>query len=97
MLFLLSKKFAIPVSGEKFILKNISTEKESGEPDEIHDSQKCLRESSSKKFKKKIFHGFSMFFKFKRSILRFFFFAVFFLFFFKRSYNLRDYEVLALR
>ena len=53
--FFTSKKFAIPVSGEKVILKNISTEKESGEPDEFHDSQKYLRETSSKKFSKKIF------------------------------------------
>ena len=72
--FVLSNNFAILASGEKFILKNISTEEESEEIDEFHDSQKFLGESSSKKLfkKKKIFHGFCMFFKFKRSILRFF-------------------------
>ena len=59
--FLLSKKFAIPVSGEKFILKNISTEKESEEPDEFHDSQKCLSESSSKYSKKNFFMDFLCF------------------------------------
>ena len=61
MHFLLSKKFAIPASGEKFILKNISTEKESEEADEFHDSQKCLRQSSSKKFSKKNFMDFVCF------------------------------------
>ena len=92
-LFFTSKKFAIPVSEEKFILKNISTDKESEEADEFHDFQKCLGESSSKKFSKKFFHGFCMFFKFKGSILRFFF-CVFFLSFFKRSYNLRDLHII---
>ena len=55
------------------VLKNISAKEESEEADEFHDSQKCLGESSSKKFSKKFFHGFYMFFKFKGSILRFFF------------------------
>jgi len=58
-------------------LKNISAKEESEEADEFHDSQKCLRQSSSKKFSKKIFHGFCMFFKIKRSILRGFFLILF--------------------
>jgi len=45
--FVLSKHFAISASGEKIILKNISAKKESEEADEFHDSQKCLRQSSS--------------------------------------------------
>eukprot|EP00493_Phyllostaurus_siculus_P001724 UN01733 len=46
----------------------------------------------AKHFSKKKIHGFCMFFKFKRSILRFFFVVLFFYSFFKRSYNLRDCE-----
>ena len=92
MCFVLSKHFAISASAEKIILKNISAKEESEEVDECHDSQKCLRQSSSKKFSKKSFHGFCMFFKFKGSILRFFL-RSFFLFFFKRSYNLRDKKI----
>ena len=47
MRFILSNTFAILDSGEKFILKNISTEEESEEIDEFHDSQKCLGQSST--------------------------------------------------
>ena len=79
------KHFAISASGEKLLWKKI-TEEESEEADEFHDSQKCLGQSYSKTFSnKKKFHGFCMFFKFKGSILRFFFrffFALFFAFFF---------------
>ena len=63
--FVLSNNFAISSSGEKISLKNISAKEESEEADEFHDSQKCLRQSSSKKFSKNHFHGFCMFFKFK--------------------------------
>ena len=49
-MFFTFEKVCYPVSGENFILKNISTEKESEEADEFHDSQKCLGESSRKKF-----------------------------------------------
>ena len=80
--FVLSNNFAISASGEKIILKKISAKEESQEADEFHDSQKCLHQSSSKKFSKKNFHGFCMFFKFKRSILRFFFCVFFYNFFF---------------
>ena len=59
--FILSNTFAILDSGEKFILKNISTEEESEEIDEFHDSQKCLGQSSSKNFKKKLFMDFVCF------------------------------------
>ena len=58
--FVLSNNFAISASGEKIILKNISAKEESEEADEFHDSQKCLGESSSKKFFENFFHGFSM-------------------------------------
>ena len=69
-------------TGEKIILRNISANEESEEADEFHDFQNFLRQSSSKKFSKKIFHGFCMFFKFKGSILRFFFLRFFFSAFF---------------
>ena len=76
--FVLSKKFAFSASGEKIILKSISAKEEPEEADEFHDSQKCLCQSSSKKFQKtKKFHGFCMFFKFKGSIFRVFFCAFF--------------------
>ena len=63
--FVLSNNSVILSSGEKISLKNISAKEESEEGDEFHDSQKCLRQSSSKKFSKKIswilyvFHLFS--------------------------------------
>ena len=50
LLFVLSNNFAISTSGEKIILKNISTEEKSEETDEFLDSQKYLDEISSKKF-----------------------------------------------
>ena len=78
--FVLSNNFVISVSGEKIILKNISEKEESEEVDEFHGSPNILRQSSSKKFLKK-FHGFCMFFKFKSSILRYFFCARFCAFF----------------
>ena len=52
-MFVLSNTFVISDSGEEFVLKNISIEEESEETDEFHDSQKCLRQSSSKKISKK--------------------------------------------
>ena len=82
MRFILSNNFAFLSAAEKLILKNISTDEESKEIDDFHDSQKCLSQSSSKKFQKKHkIHGFFMFFKFKGSILRVFvafFFSAFF-------------------
>ena len=69
----------------KLFLENISAKEESEKADEFHDSQKCLGESSGKKFSKNFFHGFCMFFKFKGSILRLFFpldFPLFFPLFF---------------
>ena len=53
MCFVLSKHFAISASAEKIILKNISAKEESEKVDECHDSQKFLRQSSSKKISKK--------------------------------------------
>ena len=86
--FLLSKKFAIAVSGDKFILKNISTEKESEEADEFHDSQKCLRQSSSKNFSKKFFMDFVCFSNLSARFCVFV--CAWFCVFLKRNYNLRD-------
>ena len=51
--FVLSNNFAIPSSEEKIILKNISAKEESEETDKFHDSQKFLRQNSSKKVSKK--------------------------------------------
>ena len=59
--FVFSNNFAISSSGEKITLKTISTKEESEEADEFHDSQKCLRQSSSKKISKKIFMVFACF------------------------------------
>ena len=53
--FVLSNNFAIPSSEEKIILKNISAKEESEETDKFHDSQKFLRQNSSKKVSKKSF------------------------------------------
>ena len=76
--FLLSNNFAISASGEKIILKNISAKEESEEADEFHDSQKCLRQSSSKKISKKIFMDFVCFSNLSAWFCVSFFFAFFF-------------------
>ena len=52
--FVLSNNVGISASEEKVILKNIFTKEESEEADEVHVSQKCLDQSSSKTFSKKI-------------------------------------------
>ena len=76
------KHFCYSGFWREIYLKNISTDGESEEIDEFHDTQKCLDQSSSKKHFTKKFHGFCMFFKFKRSVFDFFFSAFFFYFFF---------------
>ena len=58
---MVSNNFAISSSGEKISLNNISAKEESEEADEFHDSQKCLHQSSSKKFSKKVFMDFVCF------------------------------------
>ena len=72
MCFVLSNNFAISASGEQIILKNISAKEESEEADEFHDSQKCLRQSSSKKFSKKNFMDFVCFSNLSARFLIFF-------------------------
>ena len=92
------KHFCYSGFWREIYLKNISTDGESEEIDEFHESQKCLGQSSSKTFSKKKFHGFCMFFKFKGSILRFFFrlfflfFLTFFISFFKQRYKIGDWR-----
>ena len=51
--FVLLNNFAISASREISILKNISTEEESKEANEFHDSGKCLGQNSNKKCSKK--------------------------------------------
>ena len=61
-------------------LKKNFTEEESEEADEFHGSQKCLGQSSSKKFSKKNFHGFCMFSNLSARFLTFFFRLFFYCF-----------------
>ena len=75
--FVLSNNFAISASGEQIILKNISAKEESEEADEFHDSQKCLRQSSSKNFSKKNFMDFVCFSNLSARFCVFFFYYSF--------------------